>query len=180
MLSLKQLPNQRPGETVELFLRRHWIDLLKIALLDVGLCLVPVALYVSGFWPGAQGLDGSVFWDTVASLGLSGYLMFVLVITMTELTDYWLDTWIVTSERIINIEQHGLFKRTVSELPLDQVQDVTSETHGFLETFLTYGDVYIQSAGERQRFQFKNIDNQDAVKEKIIGLVQRCKVRHGA
>jgi hypothetical protein len=176
MLSLRKLPNQRPGETVELFLRRHWIDLLKIFLLDIGLLLVPVGLYLSGIWP-TGGLETLVFWQTIATLGLSGYLIFILIITMTELTDYWLDTWIVTSERIINIEQHGLFKRTVSELPLEQVQDVTSETHGFLETFLTFGDVYIQSAGEKQRFQFKNIDNQDQVKEKIVGLVQACKMR---
>ena len=49
-----------------------------------------------------------------------------------EFTDYYLDTWIVTTERIISIEQKGLFERTASELDLISVQDATAEVHGFL------------------------------------------------
>jgi hypothetical protein len=106
------------------------------------------------------------------------YTMFVLIIFLTQFTDYYLDTWIVTTERIINIEQHGLFSRLVSELHLRDIQDVTSETKGFMETFMTYGDVYIQSAAEQQRFNFKNIDNPDSVKEVILRLVQEDQTRH--
>jgi uncharacterized membrane protein YdbT with pleckstrin-like domain len=98
---------------------------------------------------------------------------------MTQFTDYYLDTWIVTNERIINIEQKGLFSRIVSELHLNQVQDVTSETHGIVATFLSYGDVHIQTAGARERFNFKQIDNPEKIKQIITKLVQDDKRRHG-
>ena len=121
---------------------------------------------------------GNAFWAPVGLLLLSMYLLMTAVITMAQVTDYFLDMWIVTNERIINIEQRGLFSRVVSEMRLNQVQDISSHTHGFLETFLTYGDVTIQTAGEKLQFHFKNIDNPDDVKIAISGLAKTCKDHH--
>jgi uncharacterized membrane protein YdbT with pleckstrin-like domain len=50
--------------------------------------------------------------------------------------DYYFDIWIITSERIINIEQKGMFTRKVSELRFQKIQDVTTEVIGFLPTIL--------------------------------------------
>jgi uncharacterized membrane protein YdbT with pleckstrin-like domain len=61
---------------------------------------------------------------------------------------YYLDVWIITTERIIDIEQHGLFHRAVSEIAVERVQNVTVETPGFLATMLGFGNVKIQTAGE--------------------------------
>ncbi len=177
MLHLDHLPNSQPQEVVKVFLRRHWIDLVKIFVWSSVLLLVPVAIYALAT---AGGLDLTTHpvWGPAAILMLLGYVLIVYCITLTEITDYWLDVWIVTSERIINAEQHGLFNRLVSEVHLEQIQDITSETKGFLETFLTYGDVYVQTAGERERFRFKNVDNPDDVKISISELVTTCKNTH--
>ena len=64
--------------------------------------------------------------------------------------DYYLDMWIITTERIIDINQLGLFSREISEIPLRHVQDVTIEVHGIIETFLKFGTIKIQTAGERE------------------------------
>ncbi len=177
MIELNKLPNSMPEEHVVLFLRRHWIDLVKIVLFAVALLLIPVAVSVLAIYFEASFLSHP-FWQPVAILFLASYLLIVVMLTITEFTDYWLDVWIVTSERIINTEQHGLFNRAVSEVHLEQIQDITSETRGFLETFLTFGDVFIQTAAERERFQFKNIDNPDDVKVAISHLVATCKAGH--
>lgn len=178
MMNLETLPNRLPNETVVLFLRRHWIDLLRIFSFSAVLFLLPLAA-------GAlielanPALLTNPFWGPLLTATLVGYLLVIFVLTCTELTDYWLDVWIVTSERIMNTEQHGLFNRVVSEVYLHQVQDVTSETKGLLATFLTFGDVFVQTAAERERFQFKNIDNPDDVKIAIAGLAKTCKDTHG-
>ena len=177
MLCLDKLPNSQPEESVHVFLRRHWIDVLKIGFFTSLLLLVPVAVYAVAQLSGLDVLTHPV-WGPASALILASYLLIVYSITLTEVTDYWLDVWIVTSERIINGEQHGLFNRLVSEVHLEQIQDITSETKGFLETFLTYGDVYIQTAGERERFRFKNVDNPDDVKITISELVTTCKNTH--
>lgn len=177
MMRLSELPNSEPQETVQIFLRRFWMDIFRIFLFTGLLLIVPVAAIVFLALTGATLLESPI-WGPLSAVLLSTYLLIAFVITITEVMDYWLDVWIVTNERIINIEQHGLFKRLVSEVRLDQIQDITSETLGFLETFLTYGDVYIQTAATKERFQFKNIDNPDEVKIKISELVKICKSNH--
>jgi hypothetical protein len=177
MIHLDKLPNSLPEEKVQVFLRRHWIDLTRIFFFSFLMLLVPIAVYAIAQL-GDVNILGHPFWGPVGMLVLAGYLLIVYSITLTEITDYWLDVWIVTNERVMNAEQHGLFNRLVSEVHLEQIQDITSETKGFLETFLTYGDVYVQTAGERERFRFKNVDNPDDVKISISELVTACKNTH--
>lgn len=177
-MNLHTLPNALPDEKVVLFLRRHWIDLVRIFFFSGVLFVLPV---VVGTLIGLANADliAHVFWGPALITVLVAYLLVILVLTLTELTDYWLDVWIVTTERIINTEQHGLFNRVVSEVYLHQVQDITSEQKGLVATFLTFGDVFVQTAAERERFQFKNIDNPEDVKIAIGGLAKTCKNTHG-
>lgn len=177
MICLDKLPNSQPEEKVSVFLRRHWIELLKIFFFTGLMLLVPVAIGVI-LKLFSIDLLSNPFWGPASILVLASYILIVYSITLTEFTDYWLDVWIVTTERVLNAEQHGLFNRLVSEVHLEQIQDITSETKGFLETFLTYGDVYVQTAGERERFRFKNVDNPDDVKISISELVTTCKNMH--
>mgnify|MGYP001578416911 FL=1 len=177
-MNLNTLPNALPNEKVVLFLRRHWIDLIRIFVFSGVLFVLPVVVGTLVELANPD-LIAHVFWGPALVVILVAYLLVILVLTLTEVTDYWLDVWIVTSERIINTEQHGLFNRVVSEVYLYQVQDITSEQKGLIATFLTFGDVFIQTAAERERFQFKNIDNPEDVKIAIGGLAKTCKNTHG-
>ncbi len=178
MISLHNLPNQQRDEVCQIFLRRHWIVLLGIFAYATALLAIPLIVIifvnVGGFTVLQQLLSGQL-----AIVFMSIYALIVLLITMTQFTDYYLDMWIVTNERVINTEQNGLFSRTISELHLNQIQDVTSEMKGMIATFLTYGDVIIQTAGTKERFHFEQIDNPDKVKEHILALVAADKLRHG-
>lgn len=177
-MNLKMLPNQEPHEEVVIFLRRHWIDFLKIVLYTGALVAVPFLVLLAMRMMNVD-LTASPLLQPLMTVAIAAYALIVFTITITEVTDYWLDTWIVTTERIIDIKQLGLFKRLVSEVHLHQIQDITSETSGLLETFLTYGDVFIQTAGTKERFQFINIDNPNDVKVQISELVKNCKGKHG-
>lgn len=178
MINLKKLPNHQRDEKTELFLRRHWIEILQLFGYAFLLVAIPVVIIYFFNLLGVE-LVSHPTRGPLISLFLAIYFFLVFIITITQFTDYYLDTWIVTNERIINIEQEGLFSRIVSELHLNQVQDVTSETHGIMGTVLTYGDVYIQTAGTRERFNFKNVDNPELVKQRISKLIEEDKVRHG-
>lgn len=178
MINLKKLPNQQRNEKTELFLRRHWIEIVQIFGYTAVLVTIPIIILTFFSYTGTSPIQHEI-WGPLIALFFAIYLFLVFIITITQFTDYYLDTWIVTTERIINIEQQGLFSRIVSELHLNQVQDVTAETHGVLETVLTYGDVYIQTAGTRERFNFKNVDNPELVKRSITRLVEEDKRRHG-
>jgi uncharacterized membrane protein YdbT with pleckstrin-like domain len=81
----------------------------------------------------------------------------------------------VTNKRIVNVEQKGLFSRVVSEKELSRMQDVTSEVHGFIATFFSYGDIYIQTAGTKERFVFKQVPDAPHVAQEITNLVQKVR-----
>lgn len=176
MMHLDHLPNQRSDEHVILFLRRHWFALLSIVSAFVLLISVPLAvvwyfLEIVNAW-----LAHPVIGPLLVILG-SIYFLSIWLFAFLEFTDYYLDTWIITNERIINIEQEGLFNRTASELDLAAVQDTTAEIRGIFQTLFTYGQVYVQTAGEKGRFHFKNIDNPEHVKELVTRLVEEDKRR---
>ncbi len=86
--------------------------------------------------------------------------------------DYYLDMWIVTEKRVINIDQRGLFSREISEIPMANIQDVTVEVHGLMETLLGFGTVRIQTAGERE-FTIDDIPRLNPVKDAILEYAHR-------
>jgi len=176
MMNLNQLPNQRPNERVVLFLRRHWIALVPIfsGLLILTIIPLSAAWYFQDI---VLGWFEHPVAGPIATIFSSMYFLSIWLFVFVEFTDYYLDTWIVTNERIINIEQEGLFNRTASELDLAAVQDTTAEIRGILQTILTYGNVFVQTAGEKGRFHFKNIDNPEYVKEIVSQLVEQDKQR---
>lgn len=92
---------------------------------------------------------------------LFGFLMWI---------DYYFDVWIITNERIVNIEQKGLFVRHISELNFSRIQDVTAEVEGILPTVLNYGDVLVQTAGEESRFIFRQVADPYQVKDMVMKL----------
>lgn len=179
MMHLDQLPNQRPEEHVVLFLRRHWVALLGIATAFTLLTGLPIAIALYFESTLTQWLQQPVAGALLVII-TSMYFLSVWLFAFLEFTDYYLDTWIITNERIINIEQEGLFHRTASELDLAAVQDTTAEIRGIWQTVLTFGQVFIQTAGSKGRFHFKNIDNPEHVKELITRLVEDDKRRLSA
>ncbi|HOF42635.1 MAG TPA: PH domain-containing protein [Candidatus Moranbacteria bacterium] len=93
--------------------------------------------------------------------------------------DYYFDIWIVTSERIINVEQKGLFTRKASELRIAKIQDVTTEVSGFLPTIFNYGDVKVQTAGEENEFLFRTVPDPYEIKGLIMKLQKQSEDHHG-
>jgi len=179
-MRLDHLPNQRPDEHVILFLRRHWFAILAVVFAFILLVGTPL---VVGGWYFQETLENWMMNPIIGPILIiigSIYFLSIWLFAFLEFTDYYLDTWIITNERIINIEQEGLFHRTASELDLAAVQDTTAEIRGILQTVFTYGQVYVQTAGEKGRFHFKNIDNPEHVKELVTRLVEEDKRRLSA
>lgn len=177
MYHLDHLPNQKPDERVVMFLRRQWFAWAKIIVAFLFMLAVPgvIALY---FWDRVAVWLAHPLLGPILTIFASIYVLSLWLFSFLEFTDYYLDTWIITNDRIINIEQKGLFNRVASELHLAAVQDVTSEVHGMIGTFFDYGDVYVQTAGEHERFEFKNIDRPEKVKETINKMVEEYKETH--
>lgn len=172
-------PGMEPGEEVVLFLRRHWSIVARIVVFYVFLGLIPLVLGILAFQFTDLFADPSSFVYALAVLAASLFEFFLLTLFFRAWIDYYLDVWIVTNERIVNIEQRGLFNRTVSEQNLSRVQDVTHEVKGLLPTFLGYGYVYVQTAGQQERFVFEQVAHPDRVARTILELHEQYVAKHG-
>lgn len=100
-------------------------------------------------------------------------LLFVWFYGFLIWIDYYLDVWIITDERIVNIEQKGLFLREASDLEFSKIQDVTVDVVGLIPTVLNYGDVFIQTAGEKERFKFRQVPDPYALKSLIMAQYRK-------
>lgn len=159
---------QKEGEKILLVAHRHWFDILTqflFVLLLLGM-LIGGYLYMPLIFPFLQKEIGDAFFAFMANT----FLLFVWIIFFIIWIDYYFDVWIVTNQRIVNIDQRGLFSREVSELELENIQDVTTEVSGIIPTFFNYGDLYIQTASEKERFLFHNVPDPYAIKDLIMNL----------
>ena len=173
MFTIKRFPQQKQGEKVLIFLRRHWFVLFKGSLIYLLLLIIPIILYY--FIDEINSLLKNPNYFNLAILAASIYYLFVWLFLYNGFIDYYLDVWIVTNKRVISIEQKNLFARTIAVKELRRLQDATSEIKGFLPTFLNYGDVFIQTAGEKERFIFKQVPHPSWIAQQIVELVQKEK-----
>jgi uncharacterized membrane protein YdbT with pleckstrin-like domain len=75
--------------------------------------------------------------------------------------------------RIVHIDQRGIFNRTIAELNINKIEDVTSEVKGLGATVFDFGKVFVQTAGTRERFEFENIPKPASVERLILDLYSK-------
>jgi hypothetical protein len=162
---------QKENEKILLVLHRHWFDIASQFII----IFLMLALFFGSYAFSSFFYDFPSNPETKNLVAFGRNLFFILTwITFFVIwIDYYLDVWIVTDRRIINIEQKGLFSRVVSELELENIQDITSDVHGLIHTFLNYGDLFVQTAAEKERFIFHNIPDPYSVKDLIMNLQKK-------
>ena len=162
---------QHSQEHIIKIVRRHWFNILQqyffILVGIVILAALPTFFsQVMPFWGFSGFTDSSYIIPFFQSL----FALLIWVIAFIIWIDYYFDVWIITSERIVNIEQRGLFIRQVSELKFANIQDVTTEVQGLIPTLLNFGNVYVQTAGTKTRFNFRKVPNPYKLKALIMNL----------
>ena len=71
---------------------------------------------------------------------------------------YWYyNIYIITDERIIDIDFYSLIYRSVSEAKIDKIEDVTATTAGLFAGVFNYGNITIQTAAEKREFDFNKV-----------------------
>lgn len=154
-----------PNEKIIFIARVHWLAIFLDALRAAILAGIPflIALYITNF--SNSYLDESslrYLWGSAIAFAVVIWNFFFI-----SWTDRVLDTWVITTERVIDIEQRGLFSRNIAVMRLDDIQDLVIDTRGFLATILRYGDINIQSSGTTREFDFKMVDDPEYVKNVI-------------
>lgn len=134
------------SESPVLKIRKHWIILVRNTGATVIGGLLPIAvlggLILTGYLP-----TELVPFVPFLALLLSLWVLVTWLSLCVMWTDYYLDIWIVTNRRIINVEQLDLFNRRITSWNLQDIREVSVHVENVVQTFFSYGTLTIETAG---------------------------------
>jgi len=168
------------GEQIVKIVRRHYLVIIPMAISLVLAALAPLLFYffiTSGFIPFGANLiqiieNLFIKWKV---FGYSVWLLLLWVVFFIEWTDYYLDLWLITDKRIIDVEQKGFFHREITSFRYEQIQDITVETKGFIETFFKFGTLQIQTAGHGRDIIIRDAHYPEEARSLILRLSEKSK-----
>lgn len=149
-------------EKVILLLRRHPITNVPWIITAVLMIIAPIlldALPLFDAVPLNIRLVASLFWYLITAA-------FIL----EEFLDWFFNIYIVTDERVFDVDFVNLLYREITDANIDQIQDVTTKVGGVIPTIFNYGDVVIQTAAEIPQIEFRSVPRPDTVAQVLREL----------
>lgn len=125
---------QREGEEVQFVFRRHFLTAKSGVIFLILMIMIGVGLTL--LWP-----NNMMIFETFLALILVGVLGFLYSYML-----WYFSIYIVTNQRIRQISQRGLFKKSVVDLGLDKIQSVSYGVNGIRAGLMGYGTIVIQTA----------------------------------
>jgi uncharacterized membrane protein YdbT with pleckstrin-like domain len=164
-------------EKVLMYIRRHWIWLFLESKIAFFVFLIPtlLILYFSNYTTfGSQlifGISGFAF----SNIFISMWAIFCWIYMAERFTDYALNFWVLTNQRIVECELDGLFNRKINTMEIEDVEDASVTTPGFFAQFFGYGTLQIQSAGATREFVAEQVKDAEVAKQMVFALKARIK-----
>jgi hypothetical protein len=107
---------------------------------------------ISLFLPSTVGDTSQIYTAWTAIAFACGLVLFIVLVLSTLI--YNQSRLTVTDKNIIQIMQKSIYERKISHLSLANVEDVTSEQRGLFASWLNFGTLKIETAGEQENFIF--------------------------
>ena len=150
---------------------KHWIILLRKTIVP-GLLLLALPGIFAFLTRGEPGSVNFITLFVVTFLWLIVLLWFVW-----QYQDWHNDEYLVTPDRLIDIERIPFVFEDKKEASLSQVQDVRYEIPSLGARILGWGNVYIETAGQARNFDFLYVPHPRAVQEEVMRRVGAFRVQ---
>jgi len=154
---------QSVNERIILLLRAHPITNIPWMIAALAMAIAPSFFRFTplvGIVPDRFSLVIMILW----------YLI-TFAFVFEQFLNWYFNVYIVTDERIIDIDFVNILYKRVSETKLDKIQDVTYSQGGVIRSLFNYGNVYVQTAAESREFEFNAVPRPDKVAEVLRALV---------
>lgn len=102
-------------------------------------------------------------------------LLLIFDSTYNSFVSWFYNIYILSSKRIIDYDFYNNGSSKISEASLLNIEDVTQAQSGFLPDLFNYGNILVQTAAEKQVFEFHNVPNPTYIRNKIIDLSNMMK-----
>ncbi len=159
---------QEQNEKIELFLRQHWVVNVPWVVASITAFFVPAIIIQLDQFLGINFLINIPVQEF--SGGLIIWYMIVTAFIIENFLSWYFNIYIVTNIHLVDINFRSLIAREVTEIELKDVQSQSAHRKGIWGALFDYGDVFVETAAERQRIEFRNIPNPDFVADRIQDL----------
>lgn len=160
--------NQEKDEKILLFLRRSMITNIRWIITSFFLLILP--LFVLPFVNLSQPI---LFLPTrYIMLTISLYYLLIFSYIYVNYITWYFNISLVTNIRVLDIDFSGLIYKNIAATKISLVQDVSFTQIGVLRTFFDFGDVFVQTAGTLENFDFNAVpqpENAVHIIEDLIG-----------
>ena len=154
---------QAPNEKVILLLRQHPVTQLWWLILAVFGALFPFVLqYINIF---------SFLLPDFQFAAMIGWYLVLLGFIVESFLKWYYNVYIITDERIIDVDFNSLLFRNISSAKIDKIEDTTAMNAGFLSAIFDFGTVVVQTAAEKREFEFSGIPHPSKVTTLINDLI---------
>lgn len=157
--------NLDKSEKTILFLRKHPITNIPWVILAFGLILLPP------FFTLIPLFDKLPF-AYIVIITLIWYLICTAFI-IEKLLSWFFNIDLVTDERIMDVGFVNLMYREITEANLDEIQEVTFKPATGIFSFFHMGSVFIQTAAEVPRIEFRLVPNP----EKVAKILRELRIQ---
>ncbi len=160
---------QEPEETVVLFLRQHIVVNVPWIVITIILILAPTVIFpffsrivgLSLNLPVGYTIVGALFWY-VATFGYA----------LANFIGWFFNIYIVTNERVVDIDFYYLLYKEFSQAELTKIQDISYTSGGIIATIFNFGNVAIETAGEAPNLVFEAVPFPERIVETIRSLTE--------
>lgn len=156
-------------EKIVMKARRHWFVVFGEVVAMFFMLLIPAigSLLISN--SGIITIRGDGFYLFLAIESM--WALFVWLMFSKFWVNYYLDVWVITNKRLIDIEQKGFFNREVSTLNLERIEDISVVVKGIIPTLLKYGQITVQTAAESREFIMRMARDPIEIKNTLLKLI---------
>lgn len=154
---------QDKEEEIILLLRAHPITNLPwvaLAAMMIGASFLVLKFVNLNFIPGNFILISFLSW----------YLL-TFAFAFSQFLRWFFGVFIITDERVIDIDFPNLLFRSIAQTKIDKIQNVSIKTGGYIRSLFDYGDVLIQSAEAVPQIKFEAVPNPERVAEVLDQLM---------
>lgn len=139
--------NQEQRERIILLLRQHWITQIGWLAGSFAGLFVPV---IFNWVPLIDFLP-----PNYRLMTLIGWYLLLIAYIYEKFISWFYQVFIITDERIIDINFTNLVYKELSEAKIDNIEDVTYRQGGVLRAMFNFGDVAMQTAGKEREFMIE-------------------------
>lgn len=159
MFRLSHVLQVKEGEYPALIVRRHPVTMAS-SLVLAALCIVTPFFFL--FSLAAWGSWGIILFACCLALGI------YLALRTFLLWDG--DVFVVTSTRLVEVQQRGLWHRVVREASLREVQELGHERAGFRDWMMRTGTLRVWVSGHGQPWHISRLTHPESIVNRIQEL----------